>query len=68
MILRAEVLEEGPWASGILRRSALLLTPPTMKFPLDPSSEAGREETERAKETSVAQAKRIDRMGHDASK
>ena len=41
--------------------------PPTMKFPLDPSSEAGSRETETAHHLSMAQAKRSDRMGHDAS-
>ena len=38
-----------------------------MKFPLDPSSEEGREETEQQTPASVAQAKRSDRTGHDAS-
>ena len=41
---------------------------PTMKFPLDPSPEEGREGTEPAPDTSGAQAKRSDRNGHDASR
>ena len=41
--------------------------PPTMKLPLDPSVEEGREETGTANPLSVAQAKRSDRTGHDAS-
>ena len=40
---------------------------PTMKFPLDPSIEERREETESADLVSGAQAKRSDRTGHDAS-
>ena len=52
---------------AILRLAFVRDCPPTIKFPLDPSSEEGREETESAGLVSGAQAKRSDRMGHDAS-
>ena len=50
-----------------LRNRVTASLPPTMKFPLDPSVEEGREGTESVRHDSVAQAKRSGRKGHDAS-
>ena len=66
-MLRCSQGVRGRGSAGASPASPSRCCPPTMKFPLDPSIEEGREETESADLVSGAQAKRSDRTGHDAS-